>query len=189
MLPPFLGQLLTVATVGGLALAALIGVVAWLRRSRLVLRVSGILGAAVLLLYGGFFGLGLLLAKDRLLPPGESVQFCGLDCHLHVQVSEVHPGAVIVRFSSNAVRAPESPAELRFELADRAGRTYRPLNQVPERALGPGESWTHLLRFADTVPIKGGSLIVTWKHVMDYLVPGAGNPLVQRHTRLALPAG
>ena len=188
MLPPFIGQLLTVATAGGLALAALVGMVAWMRRSCLALRVSGILGAGIILLYGGFFGLGLLLARDRVLPPGESVQFCGLDCHLHVQVSEAHRGAVIVRFSSNAVRAPEFPAELRFELVDSAGRSYHPLNEVPERALGPGESWTHPLRFADTVPVSGGSLIVTWKRGLDYLVPGAGNPLVQRHTRLALPA-
>lgn len=187
VLPPFIGQLLTLATAGGLALAALIGVVAWIRRSRLALRAGGLLGGVVILVYGGFFGLGLLLARDRVLPPGESVQFCGLDCHLHVQVSEAHPGAVTVRFSSNAVRAPEFPAELRVELVDSAGRTFQPMNRIPDRALGPGESWTYPLRFADTVRVNGGSLIVTWKHAMDYLVPGAGNPLVQRHTRLALP--
>jgi len=132
--------------------------------------------------------LGLLLARDRVLPPGEAVRFCGLDCHLHVQVSEAHPGAVIVRFSSNAVRVPEFPAKLEVRLRDLQGKTYRPVNQIPERALGPGETWTHTLRFAEGVPIEGGSLIVTWKRGLDYLVPGAGNPLVQRHTRLALPA-
>jgi hypothetical protein len=62
------------------------------------------------------------------------------------------------------------------------------LNQIPARALGPGESWTHPLRFVEGVRLTGASLIVTWKRGLDYLVPGAGNPLVQRHTRLALPA-
>ena len=189
MLPPFLGQLLTGATALGLILATLIALAAAVRGSRFWLRVSAGLASSALLGYGGFFGLGLLLARDRVLPPGAAVRFCGLDCHLHVQVSEAHTGAVMVRFSSNAVRVPEFPAELDFRLRDHQGKTYRPVNQIPERALGPGESWTHTLRFAEGVPIEGGSLIVTWKRGLDYLVPGAGNPLVQRHTRLALPPG
>jgi hypothetical protein len=188
MLPPFLGQLLTVATAGALGLAMLLVILAGLRGSWLGVRIAAGLGAAVFLGYAGFFGLGLLLAKDRVLPPGEALQFCGLDCHLHVQVSEAHPGAVTVRFSSNAVRAPEFPAELAFALRDSAGKLYQPLNEVPDRVLGPGESWIHTLRFAEGTRIEGGSLIVTWKRGLDYLVPGAGNPLVQRHTRLALPA-
>jgi len=188
MLPPFLGQLLTVATALALATSFLVIVIATVRGSRLWKRLAAGLGLGGVLLYGGFFALGLLLARDRVLPPGEAVRFCGLDCHLHVQVSGAQPGEVMVRFSSNAVQAPEFPAELRFELVDGRGITYRPLNQVPERALGPGESWTHSLRFADSARLAGGSLIVTWKNGLDYLVPGAGNPLVQRHTRLALPA-
>ena len=188
MLPPFMGQLLTVATAGALGLALCVLALSIIRNSRQGVRLAAAGGLAVLLVYGGFFGLGLLLARDRILPPGDSVRFCGLDCHLHVQVSAAEPGQVTVRFSSNAVRVPEFPAELRFELVDGRGRTYRPLNQIPERALGPGESWTHPLRFADTARLQGGSLIVTWKRALDYLVPGAGNPLVQRHTRLALPA-
>lgn len=188
MLPPFMGQLLTVATAGGLGLAVLIALAASFRGNRFWVRVGAGFGAAVLVVYGGFFGLGLLLATDRVLPPGEALRFCGLDCHLHVQVSEAHPGEVVVRFSSNAVRAPEYPAELEFALVDGRGKTYRPLNQVPERALGPGESWTHPLQFDGAARLEGGSLMVTWKRGLDYLVPGAGNPLVQRHTRLALPA-
>ncbi len=188
MLPPFLGQLLTVATAAGLGLALCVLALAIIRNSRQGVRLASVAGAAVLLIYGGFFGLGLLLARDRVLPPGDAVRFCGLDCHLHVQVSAAAPGQVTVRFSSNAVRAPEFPAELRFELLDGRGRIFRPLSQVPERALGPGESWTLPLRFSDTALLEGGSLIVTWKRGLDYLVPGAGNPLVQRHTRLALPA-
>lgn len=188
MLPPFMGQLLTVVTAGALGLALFVLVLAMVRNNRRWVRLATMTGLFALLVYGGFFGLGLLLARDRVLPPGEAVRFCGLDCHLHVQVSEAHAGEVIVRFSSNAVRAPEFPAELDFALRDGQGRTYRPLNQIPERALGPGESWTHTLRFAEGVRLEGGSLLVTWKRGLDYLVPGAGNPLVQRRTRLALPA-
>jgi hypothetical protein len=183
-----MGQLLTVATAGALGLALFAIVLAILRNRWQWVRLAAVAGLAALLVYGGFFGLGLLLARDRVLPPGVAVRFCGLDCHLHVQVSAAQPGEVTVRFSSNAVQAPEFPAELRIELVDGLGQTYQPLNQIPERALGPGESWTLPLRFADTARLQGGSLVVTWKRGLDYLVPGAGNPLVQRHTRLALPA-
>ena len=189
MLPPFLGQLLTLATgvivVGALLLAILAGI----RGSWFFLRIAGFTGGAALAVYTLFFGLGILLARDRVLGPGEAVRFCGLDCHLHVQVSEARAGEVVVRFSSNAMRAPEWPELLAFTLVDAEGRRYPAMNEVPHRAVGPGQSWQHTLKFPVGVNPLGASLVVTWKNGLDYLVPGAGNPLVQRHTRLALPAG
>ncbi|HEV8612472.1 MAG TPA: hypothetical protein VGQ73_03110, partial [Gemmatimonadales bacterium] len=120
-----------------------------------------------------------------------SVSFCGLDCHLHVSVDGVKAGTdlgVMVRFSSNAMRAPEWPRELQFRLLDGSGREYAPVNQVPDSALRAGESWTHELHFPAEAKPAGAMLLVSWKPGIDYLVPGAGNPLVQRRRRLALPS-
>jgi len=186
MLPPFLGQLLTLA-VGGIVLGALLlALLAGIRGSWFFFRVSGLTGLAALFVYGFFFGMGFLLAGDRVLPLGEAVRFCGLDCHLHVQVSDARPGEVVVRFSSNAARAPEWPDQLAFTLVDAQGKRFRALNQVPHRSVGPEESWLYTLRFPEAVELTGASLMVTWKSGIDYLVPGAGNPMVQSHTRLAL---
>jgi hypothetical protein len=189
MLPPFLGQLLTVFTAGIAGAALLVAIWARMKGNRFFFRAALAAGSSVVAVYGLFFGLGLLLARDRLLPPGEAVRFCGLDCHLHVQVAEARPGEVVVRFSSNAVRVPEWPRELEFALLDAEGKRHAPVNQVPDRPVLPEESWTHSLRFAETANVRGASLVVTWKRGLDYLVPGAGNPLVQRHTRLVLPGG
>lgn len=189
MLPPFLGQLLTVATGGLVVGALLLAILAGIRGSWFFLRIAALAGGAGLGVYGLFFGLGLLLARDRVLDPGQQVRFCGLDCHLQVQVSDARPGEVVVRFSSNAVEAPEWPELLAFTLVDAQGRRYPVMNQVPHRPVGPGESWQHTLKFPVEASPTGASLMVTWKSGLDYLVPGAGNPLVQRHTRLALPAG
>ncbi len=189
MLPPFLGELLTVATGGTVAAALVLAILAGIRGSWFFVRVAMVTAGGALAVYGFFFGVGLLLARDRVLPPGQAVRFCGLDCHLHVQVSDAHAGEVVVRFSSNAVEAPEWPELLAFTLVDAQGRHYPVMNEVPHRPLGPGESWEQALRFPQEVNPAGASLMVTWKSGLDYLVPGAGNPLVQRHTRLALPAG
>lgn len=194
MLPPFLGMLLTLATAGVLALALLGVFLGLMRGHRAVLRTSLGAGLGMAGLYLMFFGLGLLLAKNQILRPGQAVRFCGLDCHLHVAIDAVHPSApgsdgalgVVVRFSSNAVRAPEWPRDLDFQLRDSSGHAYRPLNSVPDSALGAGQTWTHELRFPESVNPQGASLVVTWKPGLDYLVPGAGNPLVQRRTALAL---
>jgi hypothetical protein len=187
MLPPFLGQLLTVATGGVLVGGLLLAVLGGMRGSWFLVRLAGVTTGAAVAVYGAFFGAGLLLAKDRVLAPGEAVRFCGLDCHLHVQVSGARAGEVVVRFSSNAVRAPEWPELLAFSLVDAQGRRYPVRNEIPHRPVGPEESWEHTLEFPAGVNPTGATLEVTWKNKLDYLVPGAGNPLVQRHTRLALP--
>ena len=45
-----------------------------------------------------------------------------------------------------------------------------------------------LPQFPAAAKSAGSVFIVTWDGGLDYLVPGAGNPLVQRQRRLALPA-
>ena len=85
------------------------------------------------------------------------------------------------------MQAPEWPKELQFQLLDAQGRRFAPTNAVPDRALLAGESWTHELHFPPDAVAAGAMLLVSWKPGLDYLVPGAGNPLVQRRRRLALP--
>jgi hypothetical protein len=191
MLPPFLGMLLLLGTVAVIVVALGMALIAGLGgRSRparrALMAASGMAG-----LYALFWLLGLALARREVLPPGQQLSFCGLDCHLHVSVRQVRTGpalGVTVQFASDAKQAPERPADLRFRLRDAAGQEYAPSNNVPDTALRAGASWEFELRFPAAVPAAGAVLIVTWDGGIDYLVPGAGNPLVQRQRRLALPA-
>ncbi|HTL05724.1 MAG TPA: hypothetical protein VL241_08245 [Gemmatimonadales bacterium] len=190
MLPPFLGALLLLATAGIVALALLVAVIGALSGNRLLARRALAAGGVMTGVYVFFFGLGFLLARVTVLEPGHAVSFCGLDCHLHVSVDGMQPGAdlgVTVRFSSDAVRSPEYPRELQFRLLDGTGQRFAPLNEVPDRPLQAGESWTHQLHFPAAAQAAGASLLVSWKPGLDYLVPGSGNPFVQQHRRLALP--
>jgi hypothetical protein len=191
MLPPFLGALLLLATLGIVLLCAILALWARTRDNAILCRNALLTGAGVGAIYALLWVAGLLLAQRTVLAPGQAVRFCGLDCHLHVSVASVQPGTdlgVTVRFSSNAVQAPEWPGKLLFRLVDSAGSEYSPTNEIPDSALRAGESWTHELHFPAGINPAGATLFVTWKPGLDYLVPGAGNPLVQRRTRLALPA-
>lgn len=191
MLPQFFGSLLLVGTVGFALLALALAMWARPRGKPLLARRALIAAGAVAGVYGLFWVLGVALAPRRVLAPGETISFCGLDCHLHVSVREVRTGpdlGVTVRFASNAVRAPEWPGALRFRLRDSSGREYAPSNSVPDTALRAGASWEFELLFPAQAKPDGSVLIVTWDGVLDYLVPGSGNPLAQRQRRLALPA-
>src|ERR1041385_8243142 len=129
------------------------------------------------------------LTRRVVLAPGEALSFCGLDCHLHVSVDSVRPAGrvgVVVRFSSDAVRAPEWPDALRFRLRDKTGTEYAPSNRVPRMPVLAGQAWTHELQFPGAATPAGAQLIVTWGGWLDYFVPGEGNPLVQRQHRLSL---
>jgi hypothetical protein len=191
MLPPFLGALLLLATGGIVLLSLIVAIGARVAGNAPLSRSALLVGGGMGSLYAAFWIVGLLLARPTVLAPGQEVRFCGLDCHLHVSVAAIQPGAdlgVTVRFSSNAVRAPEWPGKLLFRLVDSSGREYSPTNQVPDSALQAGETRSHELHFPAEAKPAGAALLVTWKPGLDYLVPGRGNPLVQRRTRLALPA-
>lgn len=191
MLPQFLGMLLFLGTALAVALSFVVALVGIVRGHGWLVRRSLTAGGVFAGIYALFWILGFALGPSRVLSPGKEISFCGLDCHLHVSVVGVHPGpdlGVMVRFSSNAVRAPEFPAALRFRLRDATGHEYAPTNLVPDSALRAGASWEHELRFPAAARLEGAVLIVTWGGVLDFFVPGAGNPLVQRRQRLALPA-
>jgi len=189
MLPPFLGAVLLLGSAAVIASALLVAL--WARRSRPRLRRRALaVGGAMAGVYAFFWILGLVLSRTTVLSPGSELRFCGLDCHLHVSVTGVRPGAelgVTVRFASNAVRAPEWPGKLRFRIRDDEGREFAPLNQVPDAPLAAGTESSFELRFPREAHPAGAVLIVTWDSGLDYLVPGAGNILVQRRRRLALP--
>jgi hypothetical protein len=190
MLPPFLGALLLLATVTVTGAALLLAF--WASRSRrpALRRVALGAGGAMAGVYALFWMLGIVLTRTTVLAPGSEVRFCGLDCHLHVSVTGVRPGpelGVTVRFASNAVRAPEWPAKLRFRLLDDEGREFAPVNRIPDNPLAAGAESSFELRFPREAHAAGAVLIVTWDGGLDYLVPGSGNILVQRRRRLALP--
>jgi hypothetical protein len=191
MLPPFLGQLLLLGTAAFLVMAFVVAVVAGAAGRPLLARRVLQAGGGMFLVYAAFWVIGVAAAPTRILEPGQAVSFCGLDCHLHVSVRAVHTApytGVVVRFASNAARAPEYPAELRVVLRQRDGTELSPTNAIPDSALAAGAHWDYELRFPEPVRPEGAVLIVTWKNGIDLLVPGAGNPLVQRRQRLALPA-
>ena len=190
MLPQFLGMLLLLGTAGILVVAVAVALWAGLGGNRPLARRALLAGSGAVGVYGLFWLLGLVLAPRVTLPPGQAISFCGLDCHLHVSVQQVRAGAdvgVTVHFASNAKQAPEFPGALRFRLRDGSGQEFAPQNSIPDTALPAGASWDYELRFPAAASVAGGVLIVTWDSGLDYLVPGAGNPLVQRQRHLALP--
>ena len=190
MLPPFVGMLLLLGTIAVACLAALTVIISVVSGNASLRRLALKAGGLMIGGYALFWLLGIMLPRTEVLPPGEALDFCGPDCHLHVAVAAVRPGAdlgVTVTFSSNAMREPEFPAELRFRLRDAAGHEFAPTNAVPATPLAAGASWSHELHFPVEATAAGASLVVTWSGWLDYLVPGAGNPLAQRRHRLALP--
>jgi hypothetical protein len=190
MLPQFLGMLLLMGTAGVVVVALVVALVARFGDNPRLARRALMAGSGMVGVYGLFWLLGLVLAPRVVLPSGQALSFCGLDCHLHVSVLQVRAGpdlGVTVHFASNAKQAPEWPAALRFRLRDGTGQEYAPRNSVPDTALRAGASWDYELRFPAEAKAAGSVLIVTWDGGIDYLVPGAGNPLVQRQRRLALP--
>ncbi len=190
MLPPFLGMLLFLGTALVVIVAIGAALVSFTRGNGPLARRFLVTGGVFAGVYCLFWVLGFMLAPTRVLSPGKEVSFCGLDCHLHVAVVGVSSASdlgVTVRFSSNAVRAPEFPSHLKFRLRDAGGQEYAPINTVPDSALRAGATWDHELRFPSGVRPAGAVLMVTWDRWLDLFVPGAGNPLVQRRQRLALP--
>ncbi len=191
ILPEFLGALLLVGTAGVVLLALPIWIWFWRKKNPPVRRMAARIGGGMLGLYALFWIAGLIVAPTQDLTPGTEIRFCGLDCHLHVSVVNVQPGpllGVTVRFRSNAVQAPEWPGLLHYRLRDASGKECAAIDRVPEEPLRAGDSVRRVLHFAAGGKPDTASLIVTWGNKLDLLVPGRGNPLVQRRQRLIIPA-
>jgi len=203
MLAHLLGILTTLTVFGLVAIALLVGLVAF-RRGRRSTALRALATAGVLVtLYGLGIALPALLGTTRMLEPPQELSFCGFDCHLHVAVIAAHaepptsPGAntrvvVGVQVRSDAVRAPEHPSLLRFRVIDRHGVEYPPMaydTGLPPftQDLAAGESYSRTLSFVLPANVAVRGLRVTWRGWLDYWVLGPAGTFMRRKTLLALP--
>lgn len=182
------GTLAFVGTALSLAGAGLVLVYSIGRRDSRLARRAAAFAGTVTLIYASLLFAGPLLARRQSLPPGAELSFCGFDCHLHVSAAGAWSSDaldVTLRFRSDAKRAPEYPARLRIRAIDAGGRQYAPESPLPPGPLEAGDTVERRLRFR--VPADAGEvrLLVSWSG-LDYLVPGPGNPLVQRRASLQL---
>ena len=114
VLPQFLGMLLLLGTAAVLALALSMALWAAATRNRAVLRRALLVASGMAAIYLLFWLGGLALTRRVVLPPGEALSFCGLDCHLHVAVDSVRrrDGAIQQQRGAGAgvARRAELPA-------------------------------------------------------------------------------
>ena len=154
-----------------------------------LLRRLGVFGAVILAGYSLLLAAGPAVTPARALAPGEELSFCGFDCHLHVSALGARRNGgldVTLRFRSDAGRAPEFPGKLSVRVVDQAGREFSPVEPLPHNELRAGETATHTLRFPVPDDAVAPRITVTWAGWLDWLVPGPGNPMVQRKATLEL---
>lgn len=179
----FLGMF--AALTGGFVVGAIAALAGRPRVARAAAWTSGI--AAVV--YLAALAAGPMLTPRRVLPAGTVRSFCGFDCHLHVRAVTAYgrsPVAVRIEAWSDAARAPEWPGTLSYRLVDADGRRYPAVNSPPAEPLGPGDAASFELEFATPPGVGAQALEISWAGVMDLLVPGPGNTLVQRRQPVAL---
>lgn len=192
MLSHFLGVL---ALLGAALLVLLgLGICAFaLARGNRRLAGRTLLGTAgVALLYLLATSVFAMAAPRRILPVGEELSFCGLDCHLHVSVAgsdtEDDRVGVFVRVRSDAKAAPESPRYLQFRLIGKDDAVLVPDNEARAfvRPLEAGQSYLDSLYF--TVPPGGFpySLRVIYPGPIDALLLGPANSRGRGKTTLGL---
>lgn len=170
-----------------LTAALLAGVYAIGRRNRRLLRNATLVASVAVAVHGALLVAGPLLARNRVLAPGSEMSFCGFDCHLHVSAARGSmPGAVILRFRSDARAVPEHPGYLRVRGFDARGTAYAPLDPIPDVPLVAGDTVERVLTFATAPGARIERVALTWRAWETYLVPGPENPLVQRRRTLAL---
>lgn len=189
MLPPVLGGLVLLLTLGVVAAGLSLVLLGRLQRQAFLPRLgSQVAGLAA----GGYAVLwvaALALSSGRRLPVGAELSFGYFDPHLHVSILGTERGddlGVRVRFRSDAARAVQHPELLRLAVVDERGRRYRPHAGLPVGLLQPGQEAIGEFRFELPPDARAVGLSVTWGQWPDYLVPGLANPLVQRRQLLAL---
>ena len=187
-----LGAAMLIGT--GLLLTGAVGVAAYaiVRGDGHLLRRAALGAGGWLLAYGLIWGTWVLAAPRRRLGPGQELSFCGLDCHLHLSAlsSRRDSGVVVqVRLRSDARGAPEFPGLLRMRLVDGRGTSYAPVGGSLGGPLQAGATVSRELRFAMPRSAEPKALVASWGGVLDYLVIGPENALVQQRTALALGSG
>jgi hypothetical protein len=134
-----MGVLLLLMTIGGLIVAAILLVIAWLNESAW-LKKFVIGGVAVWLALYVAMLLGFsLFSTERTLPIGEAKEYCGfyLDCHMHTAVSDVRRAKTLgdmiakgefyivsVKVFSDARRATLGLLTVDAHVIDAGGKTY-----------------------------------------------------------------
>ena len=134
---------------------------------------------------------GPALTRQRTLGLGDELSFCGLDCHLHLAVTDVRRDgdvAVRLRFRSDAKAAAEYPSHLRVRVLDAAGRQYAAEPAVDLEPLAAGAEYARDLHFRIPAGATAERLVATWGDWPDYVVPGPENALVQRRRSILLTA-
>ena len=189
MIPTFLGMLILLGTLFLIGLGLVVTIAGAIVRRAGVVRVGAVLAGVALAGWGLAWVVGYVGAPSGVLPIGEELSFCGLDCHLHVSVVDVERSGelrVRLRFRNDARREPEYPFHLAFAVRDAEGRLLPPSGEIEPEALAAGKSIERELHFAVPSNAPAPTLTVRYAGWLDYLVPGRGNALVQGRLRLAL---
>lgn len=189
MISTLMGTLALVATLLGSGLGLGVWLVGRLRAEPRWSRLGVVVAGGVMAAYGLLWLATVPLGRERPMAPGAEVAFCGVDCHLHVSVARVQRGtslAIVVRFRSDAKRAEEYPSGLRFEVVGRDGRRWPPADGMIAETLPPGGELERELQFAVGREVAVRGLAVSRPGWIDYLLPGEGNPWVQRRKVLTL---
>ena len=179
--------LLAAATTGALLVAA-IGLV---RGSTRVAQRAGLIGLALVGVYGALLLAGPLLLGKRTLAPGQELAFCGFDCHLHLTVTHIARDGgldVTVRARSDAREAPEDPRYVALSVVDANGTRFPADSMTLDTPLGPGDTYDRTVHFAVPASATGLRLVGTWQGWPAYAIPGPDNIFVQRRSGIALTA-
>jgi len=174
------------ASITGALLVAAFGLV---RGNAKVARRSGMIGLALLGVYGALLLAGPPLLGRRALTPGQELAFCGFDCHLHLTATHVVRNGgvdVTMRARSDAREALEDPRYVTLSVVDANGTRYPADSMTLNTPLGPGDSYERTLHFAVPASATGLRLIGTWQGWPAYAIPGPDNIFVQRRSGIAL---
>jgi hypothetical protein len=174
------------ASITGALLVAAFGLV---RGDAKLARRSGMIGLALLGVYGALLLAGPLLLGHRTLAPGQELAFCGVDCHLHLTATHVVRNGgvdVTMRARSDAREAPEDPRYVTLSVVDANGTRYPADSMTLNTPLGPGDSYERTLHFAVPASATGLRLVGTWQGWPAYAIPGPDNIFVQRRSGIVL---
>jgi len=189
-----MGVLLMLMTIGGLIVAAILMLIAWLNESAWLKKF--VLGGVAI--WFGFYGVTLLatslVSKDQLLGLNQPKVFCGFyfDCHMHSAVSSVRKARSIgdrtaggefyivsVNVFSDAKRARLGLLTVDAHVVDAAGREYTRdlqaesfLSPQPEfeQKVGPDGSFTREIVFDLPSDIADPRLDIREGYGIDHVI-------------------
>lgn len=132
------------------------------------------------------------VAPTRALPPGSELSFCGLDCHLHLSITESDFEedriGIVVRARSDAKQSAEHPGRLLYRLVGRDGTTLVPAQEGSLFAtpVAAGQSVLDTLTFVAPPAAAPYSLRITHPGPLDALLLGPAGSRAAGKTTLAI---